>query len=101
MTDSWQAQSGSNAQSNKSSDILGVFKDIRQTGTQELSKTAWAMLASTPPKSPATTSNGQANDSVAATLWASSWSLPSGSGNQISVAQEKREKDIIERRKEL
>lgn len=74
----------------KSNDLIGVFKDIRATGTQELSKTAGAMLASTPPKDTSTTSGA---------VWAAISSVPTGSGNQISVAQEKREKDIIERRK--
>jgi hypothetical protein len=34
---------------NKSSDLIGVFKDIWQTGTQELGKNVGSMLASTPP----------------------------------------------------
>lgn len=44
------------ADTDKSNDLIGVFKDIRVTGTQELSKTAGAMLASTPPKDTSTTS---------------------------------------------
>ncbi len=67
---------------NKSGDLLGVFKDIRATGTQELGKNVGSMLSSTPP-----------NTSP------SSWTKPTGNGNQISISQEKREKDIIERRK--
>lgn len=64
---------------NKSQDVVSVFKDIWQTGTQELSKT---MLSS----------------SSSNTSWKSS-PTPAWQGNQISLAQEKREKEVIERRK--
>lgn len=69
--------------SNKSWDILWVFKDIWQTWTQELSKNVWSMLSATP-----------SNQAVA-----QSGKTPSWNGNQISVAQEKREKEVIDRRK--
>ena len=66
----------------KSSDLIGVFKDIWQTWTQELSKNVGSMLASTPPNTPDGT-------------W---WKTVSAS-NQVSINQERREKDVIERRK--
>lgn len=69
------------ADTNKSSDLIGVFKDIWQTGTQELSKNVGSMLSSTPPNQ---------------ATW---WTSPSWSWNQINVAQEKWEKEVIERRK--
>ena len=65
---------------NKSHDLLGVFKDIRQTGTQELSKNVGSMLASTPSNIPDQ----------------SGWKTAS---NQVSIAQERWEKDVIEKRK--
>ena len=79
---------------NKSSDLLWVFKDIWKTGTQELNKNMWNLLAATPPKE-------QQKTNTAAWSLANSLSaaLPSWSGNQISHNQEQREKSIIERRK--
>lgn len=67
---------------NKSSDLMSVFKDIRQTWTQELSKNVGSMLASTPPSSP----DG------------AGWKTTSAS-KQVNLNQERREKDVIERRK--
>ena len=70
------------ADQNKSSDLMWVFKDIWQTGTQELSKNVGSMLSSTPPNQ---------------TAW---WVVPKWwSWNQITTAQEKWEKEVIERRK--
>ncbi len=63
-------------------DIMGVFKDIWKTGTDELSKNMGSVLTSTPTKE---SSGG--------------WGLPKVSWNQISVEVEKREKEIIDRRK--
>jgi len=62
----------------KSQDLLGVFKDVWETGTQELSKNVSSMLGS------ATSAQEQ---------------TPEWKGNQISVSQEKWEKATIEARK--
>jgi hypothetical protein len=69
---------------NKSWDLMSVFKDLRQTGTQELSKNVGSMLSSTPPNHADTTSDKAVSAS-----------------NQVSINQERREKDVIERRKRV
>jgi hypothetical protein len=70
------------ADTNKSWDLMSVFKDLWQTGTQELGKNVGSMLSSTPPN---TTETG--------------WGKTSWASNQVNIAQERREKDVIERRK--
>lgn len=80
----------------KSNDILGVIKDIRQTGTQELENSVSSMLSATPPKpAPEETKSHSITDALS-----SGEKTPTVSSNQISVAREKREKEIIERRRE-
>ena len=63
---------------------MSVFKDLWQTGTQELGKNVGSMLSSTPPNH----------------TEAGSGSTTSAS-NQVSINQERREKDVIERRKSI
>lgn len=73
-----------------STDLFDTISDIRQTGTQELKKNMDSVLSSTP-------TNVPAEKKVSNTPG----KAPSVSDDQISVAQEKREKEIIERRRVL
>ena len=89
-------------ESKTSNDILGAIKDIRETGTKELSDSVGSMLSATPPKPVEKDSTIGENISQKAGNLASNLTgaakTPTVSGDQISVAQEKWEKEVIERR---
>lgn len=75
---------------NKSKDIFSLFKDIRQTGTQELSKSVRGGAIA-----PWSTAVSQ---DAAAALATPTPSPGKATSDQISVGQEKWERDIIEAR---
>lgn len=89
-------------ESKASNDILSTIKDIRDTGTKELSSSVGSMLSATPPKPVEKDSTIVENISQKAGNLATNLTggekTPTVSSDQISVAQEKWEKEVIERR---
>lgn len=88
-----------------SNDILGTIKDIRETWTKELGTSVSSMLSATPPKpvekDASIVENISQKAGNLATNLTGAIKTPVVSSDQISVAQEKREKEVIERRHSL